>query len=228
MTVSCGFYEQTQEVYARIRPLSSKNAMANDTRIDISDLFALTNPEGMPPPTVSPAYDSSALQFLEGIHRRKSDALKAIVEAQGWPELGEYSEDAQATAFMIVQHADYDPQFQLLCHQLMLKSAKEGKTKLGFIAFLTDRILCNQGKYQRFGTQIREVRNGCFVPKPIEDPDHINELRIEAGIEEDLSDYYARVNAGDLLLYRHLLGEYAGVLEHRKETKIIEFPVKST
>lgn len=194
------------------------------TSIDLNRLFSLANPPDLPPPAASPAYDSEALRFLEGIHRRKSDALKAIIEREGWPELGDYSDDAQATAFMIVVHADYDLEFQLHCHKLMLESAAHGKTKLGFIAFLTDRILCNRGRYQRFGTQIREVRNGCFVPKPLEDPDHIDELRAQAGIEEDLSDYYARVNGGDLLLYRHLLGDYADELEHRKETKVIEFP----
>lgn len=191
--------------------------------IDFVSLFALTNPEGLPPPAVCPAYDSSALQFLESFHRRKSDALKMIVEAQGWPQLGEYDEDQQAAAFIIVQHADYDPDLQQHCHRLMLESAGQGKTKLGFLAFLTDRILCNQGKYQRFGTQIREVTNGCFVPKPIEDSEQVDSLREQAGLNETLSDYYARVNTGDLLLYRYLLGDYALELEHRKETKVIDF-----
>lgn len=191
---------------------------------DFQTLFRLSNPESLPPPAVSPAYDPSSLAFLEQFHRRKSDTLKGMIALQGWPELGEYSEDQQAAAFMIVVHADYDPDFQLACHALMLESAKSGKTKPGFIAFLTDRILCNQGKYQRFGTQIREVSNGCFVPKPIEDSDRVDELRSQAGLDETLSDYFARVNTGDLLLYRHLLGDYAEELEHRKETKVIEFP----
>ena len=94
----------------------------------------------------------------------------------------------------------------------------------GFLAFLTDRILCNEGKHQRFGTQIREAANGCFVPKPIEDPDRVDELRAQAGIRESLSDYFIRVNNGDLLLYRPLLNGYAEELEEQKAKKVVEFP----
>lgn len=193
---------------------------------NLSAMFSLSSPADLPPPALSPAYDSSSLKFLENIHRRKSEALKSILDTSGWPTFKEYDGHAQATAFMIVQHADYDPEFQKRCHALMLESAMRGETGLGFLAFLTDRILCNEGKHQRFGTQIREVRNGCFVPKPIENTDHIDELRARAGLNETLSDYYARVNSGDLLLYRPLLNGYAEELEERKEHKVVEIPVK--
>jgi hypothetical protein len=106
----------------------------------------------------------------------------------------------------------------------MLECALKGKVQLGFLAFLTDRILCNEGKHQRFGTQIREVMNGCFVPKPIEDPDHVDELRQKVGLFETITDYYQRVNNGDLLLYRPLLNGFAEELEARKASKVVEFP----
>ncbi len=169
-------------------------------------------------------YDPSSIKFLENIHRRKSEALKDIVATRGWPDNKAYDGHAEAAAFMIVQHADYDPEFQKYCHGLMLENAARGKASLGFIAFLTDRILCNAGRHQRFGTQIREVTNGCFVPKPIENPEKVDEFRQMAGIGECLSDYLQRVNGGDLLLYRPLLNGYAEELEERKENKVIEFP----
>ncbi|MFO0388142.1 MAG: DUF6624 domain-containing protein [Alphaproteobacteria bacterium] len=188
------------------------------------ELFSLASPEGLEAPLASPVYHPSSLQFLESIHRRKSDALKEIVLKQGWPDNKSYDGHAEAAAFMIVQHADYDLEFQELCHKYMLGGVKLGCTSPGFLAFLTDRILCNQGKHQRFGTQIREVTNGCFVPKPIENPDTVDALRREVGLTESLSDYFLRVNNGDLLLYRPLLNGYAEELEMRREHKIIEFP----
>lgn len=194
--------------------------------LSLPQLFSLHSPLDLPPPHISPAYDASSLAFLEGIHRRKSEALKSIIERDGWPDAHSYDGHAEAAAFMIVQHADYDPDFQRLCHGLMLRSAARGEGKLGFLAFLTDRILCNAGLHQRFGTQIREVTNGCFVPKPMEDPDHVEELRQKAQLMESLADYYQRVNNGDLLLYRLLLNGYAEELEQRKVEKVIEFPLK--
>lgn len=192
---------------------------------DTLDLDALFSLEGaLPPPTHCPAPSASALEFLQQIHRRNSESLKVIVQNDGWPTRVTVSANAAAAAFMVVQHADYDPEFQRLCHGLMLEAAHKDEIDLGFLAFLTDKILINNGKHQRFGTQIREVANGCFVPKPIEDPDAVDALRESVGLQETLADYFQRVNDGDLLLYRPLLGEYAYELEHAKETKVIPFP----
>ena len=192
--------------------------------IDMDALFSLEDP--LPPPAIPTAPSASALDFLSQIHRRKSDSLKAIVAESGMPTLRNAAPNAVAAAFMIVQHADYDPELQLQCHSLMVSAAKKGEMPLGFVAFLTDKILTNNGKHQRFGTQIREVSNGSFVPKSLEDPDNVDVLREQVGLGENLSDYFQRVNDGDLLLYRPLLGEYAHELEHTKETKVIPFPQK--
>lgn len=198
-----------------------------DECIDIAALFALEPKSDLPPPIVSPSYDPSSLKFLEGIHRRKSEGLKLLLKARGWPSSDKVKQPhAEEAAFMIVQHADYDPQLQRECHAMMVESVASGKTRPGLLAFLTDRILCNEGRHQRFGTQIREVTNGCFVPKPLEDPDHIDELRKQAGLDETLSDYLMRVNAGDLLLYRPLLDGYGEELEEIRLNKVVEFPVK--
>ena len=192
---------------------------------DLESLFSLVTKTAVPTHSPASAPSASALEFLEQIHRRNSEALKAIIHQNGWPSALTVSKDAEAAAFMIVQHADYDPVFQRACHMLLMESVLSGDTQeIGFLAFLTDRILCNDGLPQRFGTQIREVTNGCFVPKPMEDPEEVDEIRLRAGLKESLSDYLQRINDGDLLLYRPLLNGYAQQLEHAKENKIIPFP----
>lgn len=196
-----------------------------DDILDIESLFSLESKADEAELEPSNAPSSSALEFLEQIHRRNSEALKAIIHDNGWPSAEAVSKNAEAAAFMIVQHADYDPIFQRACHLLLMESVQCGETQeIGFLAFLTDRILCNEGLPQRFGTQIREVENGCYVPKPMEDPDTVDEMRLQARLKETLSDYLQRVNDGDLLLYRPLLNGYAEQLEHAKESKVIPFP----
>ncbi len=198
-----------------------------NSTIDIGALFALESLSELPPPGVSPAYDISSLKFLENIHRKKSEGLKEIITMGGWPDAARFGEHAEAAAFMIAQHADYDPELQKLCHSLMVERARRGEIKLGYLAFLTDRILCNLGKHQRFGTQIREVTNGCFVPKPMEDAERVDALREMVGLGENLSEYFIRINGGDLLLYRPLLNGYAEELEAQKAHKVIAFPKKN-
>jgi hypothetical protein len=190
-------------------------------------MFSLTPKAEAETVQATNAPSQSALDFLEQIHRRNSETLKAIIHDGGWPSAEQVSTNAEAAAFMIVQHADYDPIFQRACHMLLMESVANGETlEIGFLAFLTDRILCNEGKLQRFGTQIREAGNGCFVPKPMEDPDHVDEMRERAGLKETLSDYLQRINDGDLLLYRPLLNGYAEQLEAAKQNKVIPFPNK--
>jgi hypothetical protein len=177
-------------------------------------LFSLSSPEGLDAPKHPTRWDASSLGFLAGIHGPKSQALKTIVQAEGWPLDEHYTDHAEAAAFMIVLHADYDLEFQTHCHGLMLEWLTRGKSKPGFLAFLTDRILCNKGLHQRFGTQIREAENGCFVPKSLESEiDTVDRLREEVQLGESMLDYYQRVNSGDLLLPRLLLGDYADIWE---------------
>lgn len=171
----------------------------------LNHLFTLST-SAEAPPKVSPAYNLSSLRFLEGIHRRKSEALKGFIAENGWPTASRFGDDMEEASFLVALHSDYDPQFQMMCHALMLQLARQGRLKLGYLACLTDRILCNLEKHQRFGTQIREVENGCFVPKPLEDPDHVDDLREEVGLKETLAEYLQRINAGDLVFYRPLLG----------------------
>jgi len=192
-------------------------------------LFSLESPEGMEAPHIPTQWAPSSLAFLSGIHGAKSEALKQIVTVSGWPQDEDYSDHAEAAAFMITLHADYDLDFQVKCHSLMLELATRGKIALGYIAFLTDRILCNKGLHQRFGTQIREAANGYFVPKALEHDDEaeVDALRKEAQLDETLFEYYQRVNAGDLLLPRPLLGEYADIWEHKSDdSNVIAFPKK--
>lgn len=193
-------------------------------------LFSLESPEGLEAPHIDTRWAASSLSFLAGIHGQKSTALKQIVNENGWPQDEQYIDHAEAAAFMIVLHADYDLEFQVQCHGLMLELATRGKIARGYLAFLTDRILCNKGLHQRFGTQIREATNGYFVPKALEHDDEaeVDSLRKEAGLHESLFAYYQRINSGDLLLPRPLLGAYADIWEHRPadDHQVIAFPKK--
>lgn len=58
-------------------------------------------------------------------------------------------------------------------------------------AFLRDRTLVNEGRKQIYGTQIAGVEDGLPVPWPCEEPERVDELRAEVGIEP-FDEYVAR------------------------------------
>ncbi len=89
--------------------------------------------------------------------------------------------DGVEAAFLIVQHADRDPEFQQQMLPLLIEAHHRGEVKGGDVALLTDRVLTGMGKPQRYGTQI-EIVGGEFVVKPVEDSEQLDQLRAQMGL----------------------------------------------
>lgn len=121
------------------------------------------------------------------IDLRNTEAMKRIIAAIGWPTISKVGEIVSHSAWLLVQHSDHDPEFQKYCLELM-KQAPEGDVNRKNIAYLEDRIRVNTGQGQLYGTQFFETRdeNGIatrYEPKPIEDPEHLDERRADMGLE---------------------------------------------
>jgi hypothetical protein len=115
--------------------------------------------------------------------------LKEIIAEYGWPGKSLVGTEAAGAAWLLVQHSDRDVVFQ--------RSALEAMKKLPLceventhFAYLTDRVLLNEGKKQLYGTMLRK-ENGKFVPKPIEDEDNVDKRRAELGLQP-LAEYIRR------------------------------------
>jgi len=94
------------------------------------------------------------LEYTENCYRN-SEWLKQIVQEQGWLSDDKVSKQGELYAWLIVQHSDNDVEFQKLCLKL-LKELPKTKERNQHIAYLTDRILVNEGKSQIYGTQFSE------------------------------------------------------------------------
>lgn len=130
----------------------------------------------------------------ENIDKKNTLRMKKIVEEIGWPNTSKVGEKASHNAWLLVQHADHDIDFQKQCLDLM-KIEPIGEIELGDIAYLEDRVRLKFGQPQLYGTQFTEV-DGKFVPKNLEDPDNVDERRkamglstIAEGIEEICRKY---------------------------------------
>lgn len=116
---------------------------------------------------------------VDKVHTRR---LHAIVDDVGWPTTTMVGEDGATAAWLLVQHADLDVDFQERCLKLMEPLAAAGEASKRDLAYLTDRVAVNRGRPQRYGTQWNEV-NGEYVPQPIEDPERVDERRAAAGLD---------------------------------------------
>ncbi|WP_326609545.1 hypothetical protein OG949_04800 [Streptomyces scopuliridis] len=122
---------------------------------------------------------------------RHGDRLSEIMDEYGWPTAELVGEEAAHAAWLIAQHADRQLDVQRRALQLMQQAVSEGAAGPRELAFLRDRTLVNEGREQVYGTQIAGVNDGSPVPWPCEEPERMDELRAEVGIEP-FDEYVAK------------------------------------
>lgn len=114
--------------------------------------------------------------------------IKRIIEVhKGLPMPSQVGADGVSAAWLLVQHADSDPAFQAQVLARIESRVGHGGVTGHDFALLTDRVLVNQGKPQRYGSQL-VAKDGVWVPKPLEDAAHVDARRAAVG-QMPLADY---------------------------------------
>lgn len=106
--------------------------------------------------------------------------MLTVIDKHGWPGATLVGEEGAHAAWILVQHADADVPFQRRCLDLM-KEMPDGEVTKSDIAYLTDRVLCAEGKPQLYGTQLTQ-EGERMVPSPIEDEENLDKRRAAAGM----------------------------------------------
>lgn len=119
-------------------------------------------------------------ELMEVDHQNRT-RMKEIVATYGWPGKTLVGVDGAQAAWLLVQHADADPDFQKHCLTLMLEGVKRGEVSPEHLAYLTDRVRVADKQEQLYGTQFRSI-NGKMEPYPIEDEANLDDRRRKAGL----------------------------------------------
>lgn len=117
--------------------------------------------------------------------------LKEIVAEIGWPIRSTVGEAASDQAWLLVQHADLDLNFQKWALSAM-KNCQPGEIKLSNIAYLEDRVCIAEGGPQIYGTQGFVAESG-WHPHPIKNECEVDSRRAAMGLES-LSAYIEQCN----------------------------------
>ena len=136
--------------------------------------------------------DSKLLMELQAVDAENTRWMKEQIEAHGWLGASLVGPDGARNAWLLVQHADADPEFQQRCLDLM-NDMPDGEVDKADIAYLTDRVLSAAGKPQRFGTQV-EVVDGRAVVNNVEDEANLDKRRAELGLPP-ISEYLKLIEA---------------------------------
>jgi hypothetical protein len=110
---------------------------------------------------------------LVAVDEKNTARLKQIIAKYGWPTKTMVGQDGADAAWLLAQHADHDPAFQLLVLGLMEKLIPQGEASLNNYAYLFDRT----HRPQRYGTQGACVGPGKWTPREIDDAEAVDGRR---------------------------------------------------
>ncbi|MER6569296.1 DUF6624 domain-containing protein [Streptomyces sp. NPDC001093] len=155
--------------------------------VELTDMAAADHRSAVHPNSDNPV-EQLAWRRLTAQH---GDRLGEIMDEYGWPTQELVGEEAARAAWLIAQHADRQLDIQRRALRLMRQAVSAGSAGPRELAFLHDRTLVNEGRKQIYGTQIAGVKDGVPVPWPCEEPERMDELRAEVGIEP-FDEYVAK------------------------------------
>jgi hypothetical protein len=104
-----------------------------------------------------------------------------VRKAGGWVTISEFGREAAEHAWLIVQHADQDPEFQQEILAKLEEHYPKGDADPMHYALLCDRVLLKTSGKQRYGTQYSIADNGETSPLPIEDPENLGSRQSAIG-----------------------------------------------
>jgi len=117
--------------------------------------------------------------------RRCTADIQELLKIYNWFTISTFGAAADNQAWLVVQHADLQPEFQKMVLARLEKLYPIGETKPSNYAYLYDRVATNAptpGQLQRYGTQGRCVGPALWEPNPIENPEKVDERRASVGL----------------------------------------------
>jgi hypothetical protein len=138
----------------------------------------------------------SRFQSMDQEHTRE---LKELMKTHPWFKISVFGEQAESNAWLLVQHADHDWEFQGVVLKVLEKLLPQKETSPRNYAYLWDRVAVAGGdpkrtRPQRYGTQGKCLGPGRWEPAPIEEPEKLDERRAKMGLQP-MTEYRAQVVA---------------------------------
>ena len=125
--------------------------------------------------------DSAAAKFQRVI-RTNFPLIESILDKYGYPGYDLVDKTGSNNYFLLVQHSDFNVNFQKRALKLMKKQVDKKNAPGSTYAFLVDRVQLNSGKKQIYGTQVQMGRNGTKL-RPCIDTINLDKRRKSVGLK---------------------------------------------
>ncbi len=144
--------------------------------------------------TDSPKF-KAFIEKLIDIDEENTNRVREIVAQIGWPTYAKVGERASNAAWIIVQHADRQPDFQAYCLPLLEEGYKARQVNPSNYAYLYDRVKKSRGERQRYATQpIDHPLTDERSFGGITDEANVQISRTKMNVDQPVVDYAASMN----------------------------------
>ncbi|MEM6336126.1 MAG: DUF6624 domain-containing protein [Bacteroidota bacterium] len=124
----------------------------------------------------------------DSLYIAHAEEMAVLLDEHGWPGVSLVGKDGANAAFLLAQHADARPKLQARSLPLLAEAVRAGDAPPRHLAYLTDRVRVGSDRPQVYGTQLGYDDEACPYPKPLEDPEGVDERRQSVGLEP-LAEY---------------------------------------
>lgn len=124
--------------------------------------------------------------------------MKRIIDIHGWPVISKFGKEAEGHAWLLVQHADHDIDFQKSVLERLEKLLPNNETNPSSYAYLYDRVASSYNDpskrtLQKYGTQGTCTEKGTWEPLPMIEPEKLDERRASVGLSS-MAEYLKLVS----------------------------------
>lgn len=165
----------------------NQNLIDELSKMAVTDQLAAAN--AYPPESHSNLTLEEWKAFKDSIYKAHEQRLKEMVDIYGFVGFDLAGKEGSHNFWLMIQHADHDPAFQLEVLEKMKVQVDNNNADPRNYGFLVDRVNLNLGKPQVYGTQVNyNLELAQAFPKHLKDSANVNERRKSIGLEP-LEDY---------------------------------------
>lgn len=142
--------------------------------------------------------------FKDSVFRTHKKRMEEIFTEYGYPGYDLVGQDGSNHFWLMVQHSDFDPDFQLRVLEKLQIEVDNKNADGSTFGLLTDRVKLNKGEMQIYGTQVDYNDFGQAYPKSLADSINVNRRRADIGLES-IEEYLNRMTQMHFVMNKEYL-----------------------
>jgi hypothetical protein len=180
--LSCKNENKTENIDEQETEVFNQDLVDELDRMSAIDQLAASN--GYPPENYSHLSQEEWRAFKDSVYTTHQKRIKEIFDQYGFAGFDLVGERGSSNFWVMAQHSDHNPEFQLEVLEKMKIEADKGNADYRNYGMLVDRVKLNTGQAQIYGTQVDYNKEICQAfPKNLADSLNVNKRRKEIGLQ---------------------------------------------